>query len=139
MNQYKDFQPTGFDAKGLSGDKVGISDFYIVLAHNRDSGVLDESNWRTGLKMLGGESATVQIHRFGHWACGWFELLLVDPTDGDKVAIAGKIEDSLENYPVLDDMDYSELEFEYACDMGWHIDDNTGEYLNDDGEVMYVE
>ena len=113
MVKYKDYSPTQFDRKGLNADKNDIGNFSVLLIHTRDSDAMEESNFRTALRMLGGESETVQIHRFGHWACGWFELLLITP-DTPQHAIAESIEQSIENYPVLDDMDFSELEIEYG-------------------------
>jgi hypothetical protein len=93
---------------------LGATDFpgwYVVLTHDRDSDCLQESNWRVALARLGGESDNVEIHRFGHWACGWWEALCVKD---DKVAEGNKIQSELEAYPVLDDEDYSLLEHETA-------------------------
>lgn len=119
MQKYSDYAPTGFDPKGLNADRHGIGQYLVVLSRNRDSSILEESNWDAALKLLGGESddnGPVQIHRFGHWACGWFELLLVNPDDDAKRAIAEDIENSLSDYPILDDDDYSDREYTYACD-----------------------
>lgn len=116
MNTYRTFQPTGFDVKGLNAESRGIGDFLVLpCGQNRDSGQLEQSNFAVALEMLGGESDTVQVHRFGHWACGWFELLLVDPTDTAHVAIAEDIEASLADYPVLNDEDFSNREYEAAA------------------------
>jgi hypothetical protein len=105
---YSQYEPTGFDIAGL-----GLPDRqdWIVApcGRNRDSGILDESNFHACLLALGGESETVEVHRFGHWACGWFELILVDPSRADEVT---ELADALEYYPLLDESDYSEREFE---------------------------
>ena len=90
------------------GDVDDIKEYLIVLSQTRDSQILDQSNFDCALKLLGGESETVHIHRFGHWACGWFEHLLVDPKDTKAVEIAESIECSLYEYPVLNDSDYSD-------------------------------
>jgi hypothetical protein len=50
------------------------------------------------------------VHRFGHWGPGWFEIVLIDPADTNAVKIAEECEASLADYPVLDDMDFSEEE-----------------------------
>lgn len=122
MQTYKEYRPTGFDPKGLNGESNGISDFLVIpCGRNRDSRCLEESNFHAALAMLGGESepvsdddnGPVQIHRFGHWACGWFEIILVKPGT-PQAAMAEVIEAKLENYPVLDDDDYSSREFEAA-------------------------
>lgn len=83
----------------------------MPVSRNRDSGPLDESNFATALKELGGESDTVQVHSFNHWACGWYELILIDPTDTERVAIAEQIVERLENYPVLDEDDIDNREY----------------------------
>src|SRR5258708_27016360 len=50
---------------------------------------------------------------FGHWANGWFSLLLVRPnTPAHKVA--EEIESALDGYPVLDESDFSDREYEAA-------------------------
>jgi len=66
--------------------------------------------------MLGGEGENVEIHRFGHWACGWWEALAVkDNTPQAK--IAEEIEEKIESYPVLDEEDFSRREDEAAQDV----------------------
>jgi len=112
MQTYSQFRPTGFDARGLS---LPDQQNWLVApcGRNRDSDALTESNFRCCLKALGGESDTVEVHRFGHWACGWLEIIIVQP-GSDAERIANEIESSLADYPVLDDMDFSELENEQA-------------------------
>lgn len=54
-----------------------------------------------------------EVHRFGHWACGWLEIILVRP--GTPCAQeAEECENALADYPVLNDSDHSELEHEEA-------------------------
>jgi len=109
LQTYSDFQPTGFDAKGLHSDDIGPA--RILLSVNRDSDCLEQSNFYCALTVLGGESEHVQIHRFGHWGCGWFDLLLIMETATDETKeIAGGIACSLADYPVLDDDDHSARE-----------------------------
>jgi hypothetical protein len=100
-------------------------DLYILLDRDRDSNHMTESNFETALELLGGESETVQIHRFGSWLCGWFEYLCIDSTEWiDEDWRSGaylhnwyfeeaeNIEDSLSSYPCLDDEDLSRREIE---------------------------
>jgi hypothetical protein len=84
-----------------------LSAFVAVVSQNRDSDSLDKSNFRVALMRLGGESATVQVHRFDHWACGWVENLLIDPTNATAVLEAARIAADMERYPVLDDDDHA--------------------------------
>lgn len=71
--------PSGWDSEANYVGKPlsSFSDVYIVLTRSRDSSTLEESNWRSALKRLGGESETVQIYRFGYWACGGYPSIAV--------------------------------------------------------------
>jgi len=85
----------------------------VLLTRSRDSDCLTESNWTVALDRLGGEGDDVQIDRFGHWACGWWEALSVRKgSEAEKVA--EEMEEALADYPVLDDQHFSELETEEA-------------------------
>ena len=99
---YKDYAPTPCDPKGLN---LHDQQDWIVLpcGQNRDSGPLQKSNFECLLKDFGGESETVEVHRFGHWACGWFEIIIVHPSLAEKVE---DWEEALNNYPVVDEEDY---------------------------------
>ncbi len=111
MQTYAKFSPTSCDQRGLCPPDQ--QDWLVSLSRNRDSDCLTESNFHSALKSLGGESETVQVHRFGHWACGWFEVILVAP-DSDAAKEAEQIEAALADYCVLDDSDFSERENEAA-------------------------
>jgi len=116
MQTYREFRPTGFDAAGLGADRLGIGEWYVIpAARNRDSGPLEESNFQTALQAVGGEGADVQVHRFGHWACGWFEIVIVRPATA-AAERAAELEARLEDYPVLDEEDYSRREYERAAE-----------------------
>lgn len=108
MQTYAEYRPTGFDAAGL-----GLPDRqdWIVcpVIQTRDSGPLDASNFDAAVKILGGESDTVEVHRFGHWGPGWSEIILVSPERAGEVE---ELESALENHPVLDEDDLSEREHE---------------------------
>lgn len=112
MQTYSEYRPTGFDRAGIC---LEDRQDWIVLpvGRNRDSGILDECNFETALAMLGGESDTCEVHRFGHWGCGWFELILVHP---DRLEDAESIENALADYPVLDESKFSEMEWQASCD-----------------------
>lgn len=112
MQRYSEFQPTAFDARGLNGERHGISDWFVApVSQTRDSGTLSRSNFRSLLRALGGESDTVQVHRFGHWGPGWYEIILIDPADETAVQTATEIEGALADYPIVDESDHSELEW----------------------------
>jgi hypothetical protein len=106
MQRYAEFRPTQFDRRGAS--LPDHQDWLVLgVSRTRDSEALEQSNFRVALRILGGESETVEVHRFSHWGPGWFEIILLHPSRED----AGRdIEAALASYPVLDDMDLAELE-----------------------------
>lgn len=119
MKTYSQFRPTPFDVRGLGLENR--QDWLVApVSHNRDSEHLDESNFAAALKALGGESETVEVHRFGHWGPGWFEIIIIDPADESRVKIAEDIEAALEDYPVLDEEDWSRREYESYTDSWQH-------------------
>ena len=106
--------PTGFDSMNNYIGDMPDADMYVLLTRSRDSDTLTESNWDVAFKRLGGEETEdVKIYRFGHWACGWWEALCV--REGSKECdVANEIEDSLNDYPILDEEDHSERENQEA-------------------------
>jgi hypothetical protein len=114
MKKYKEWSPTQFDCKGL-----GIPDrqewLVAPVCYTPEcDDTLSKANFDATLKALGGESRSVEIHYFNHWATG-FELILINPRAHKKVKIATDIENALENYPVVDD----ELFSQYESDQQW--------------------
>lgn len=108
LTLFKDYRPTSFDSKGLGAHDQGD---WIVLPVilTRDADTLEQSNFHTALKIMGGKSDTVNVHGFNHWGCGYFDIIVVHPS---REAEAQSIYDSLESYPVLSDDDYSERDHE---------------------------
>lgn len=77
------------------------------ITRNRDSGPLHRSNFKIYLQELGGESDTVEVHRFGHWGRGWYEIIIYRPgSEAEKKAY--DLDRALANYPILDENDHSE-------------------------------
>ncbi len=119
LQRYRDFAPTGFDAKGLNARTIGPEDdedrgdwLVSPVSRTRDTDdPLVLSNWDCILKALGGEGADCEVHRFGHWGPGWFELVLVRPETPAAFELE-QLAGSLEDYPVLDDEDHSRREYE---------------------------
>lgn len=116
MKTYAEHRPTAFDGHLPLDDR---EDWLVLpLSRTRDSGPFDEANFEAALEILGGESATVEVHRFGHWGPGWYEIILVHP---DRLEDAEGIEAMLEQYPILDEDKLSGLESEEetACWNSW--------------------
>ena len=80
---------------------------------SRDSDNVERSNWDAQLERIP-ESETVQVVRERHWAVGWVEWLAIRPENAAAVAEAEKIGDEIEEYPILDEDRYSELEAQDA-------------------------
>ena len=132
MQQYKDYAPTAYDSRGLMSEEVGADNLVLPVIQTRDSMALEQSNFRTALSMLGGESEAVTVHQFNHWAHGWYEIIVVDHTSVHHVAIAQEIETSIEDYPVLSEDDLIAVEVSIATE--WNLTQSeTGEWIDSDG------
>ena len=77
------------------GDDSDYQDWFVApLGQSRDSDCLERSNFEVGLALLGGESETVRVERYGHWACGWVEQVYVKP-GSQAVELAEDIEENV--------------------------------------------
>lgn len=90
------------------------------VGQSRDSDALERSNFACMLNALGGESDTVTVVHEGHWAVGWVEWIAIDQEDDKALAIADQIMAGLEDYPVVDESDWSEREQEDANETWQH-------------------
>lgn len=93
-------------------------EYYVAYGHHRDSDVLAESNFHSMLRMLGGESDTVRVIRESHWAVGWVEWIGIHQSDEKSLRAADQALAALEDYPILDESDFSERE-DHECDVMW--------------------
>jgi hypothetical protein len=84
------------------------------VGQSRDSDCLERSNFACMVRALGGESETVIVVRESHWAVGWVEWIAIQQDDGAALKIADDIKEALEDYPVIDENDFSEREQEEA-------------------------
>ena len=84
------------------------------VGQSRDSDALERSNFATMLANLVGESDTVEVVRESHWAAGWVEWIAIHQDDEPALSIADKANERLQNYPILDEDDFSEREREEA-------------------------
>lgn len=82
------------------------------VGRSRDSGCVEESNFRSMLKALGGESDTVKVVRESHWAVGWVEWIAIHESDKQSLRTADRLLMKLDDYPILDEFDHSALEWE---------------------------
>lgn len=101
-------------------DSIDQPDLWmIVYTVNRDSTLLDQSNASQIDKALSVFDETLVIpERHSHWACGWIDgyaIRVFFPgtwhITTPFVAYA-ELQQKMENYPVLDDEDYSNREYD---------------------------
>lgn len=124
------------NSKGLDSwdNYLGEGSSWVVIkgiGRNRDAEDYDPSasNFEVALEMLGGEGKHVKVERKGHWGCGWFELIMVDPKNIKKLKIAYEISKALEDYPILDDSDFYEREHQYQTEFAASRRDDLAEAL----------
>lgn len=84
------------------------------VGQSRDSDCLERSNFACMLDAVGGESETVIVVRESHWAVGWIEWIAIHDDNDAALKIADDIQERLANYPVIDEMHWSDLEHEEA-------------------------
>lgn len=127
MQPYRKYKPTGFDSPGLALEDQ--QDWLVVdVVRTRDSGPLAESNFACTVRSMKEAYAAepsaastseedgrpdYEVHRFGHWGPGWFEIVIVRPGSACEKE-AAEIEAALADYPIVDESDYSEREQEEA-------------------------
>lgn len=117
LQTYNSFAPTCFDnPRAFLPDRQNW--LLAPSSQTRDSGALDRSNFNTMEKLLKDvdpNSQDHENHRFGHWGPGWFELLIIRPGSTCQ-QVAENAATALAEYPVLDEEDFSNREFEEACE-----------------------
>lgn len=106
---------TGF--LGFSGN---VQEFYtstlneaLARIQNYTDGYVCKVEHSVIVECWNKEGDKVEIHSFGHWACGWYDLILVHP---DLKEDLEKIEKRLSDYPLLNEDEYSNRVFNEACD-----------------------
>lgn len=134
MIEYSKWAPTQFDTKGLNLEDR--QDWLVCpVIRTRDSDTLERSNFEVMqniLREVDSEEDNWEVHRFGHWGPGWFEIILVRP-DTECMSRAQEAEDSLCSYSVLCDEHFSQLEHEDAQET-WkncYTDKERIEYIED--------
>lgn len=105
------------------------SGWYCGPSESRDAEIMEISNFQAALDMLGGEvKGQVEIREVSHWACGWYKQIMVHK-DAPQVSKLEEIRASLENYPLLDEDDFSERENKYHAEYAEQVQDELAEAL----------
>lgn len=94
----------------------------VPIIQNRDSNHLSKSNFDTAHQWISEvadlKEPEYQVHRFGHYGHGWFEIILVKPNTKCH-SVAQVICDEMDNYPILDADDWGAREYEDWCDQSY--------------------
>jgi hypothetical protein len=111
MNLQKWDHPTSWDSlANFVGEKPKG---YSVYSRNRESSILENTNFEEFLKRLNGESEWVTIVRHRHWACGWIEyLMLKEDAPHTLIETAIQITKELDAYPILNEDLYTEAQLD---------------------------
>ena len=106
----------------------------IIYTHNRDSGLLDQSNAKVISKAMApfteGDDADVVIESHSHWAVGHIDGFSIRVFDSngeitDAFRKYHELAEAMDQYPILDESDYSERELEATLenveDAAWRL------------------
>lgn len=115
-----------FDSFGWSYWRMGIEDpenWGIFYTHNRDSGISDLSNasvWEKEMEPFI-ENGSAHSERHGHWGVGWvdgYSVRVVDENGNitDAAKKVCELQLALQEYPILDDSDHSQREYDAAIE-----------------------
>ena len=108
----------------------------IFYTHHRDSGLLDQSNADAIQKELEsfteGEDPDLIFESHDHWACGWIDGFSIRVFRDGKITDAfhkyHDLAERLAEYPILDEEDYSNREYEATieniADASWRLKDD---------------
>lgn len=118
--------------------------YIYVLGMYRDAEIMTQSNFHVAHKMLqeihakqenqqAYDEDDLTIAAASHWAVGWVETILVRATNIELVREAAQICKAIEDYPVLDDEDFSEREWE---ERGETISLYTGQWMTEIGHEL---
>ena len=95
-------------------------DWAVIYTHNRDSGLLDQSNAgvirKSMMPFTEGDDPDVVMESHSHWAVGHVDGFLVRVFKRGRVTKAFRVYHELAvqmaEYPILDESDYSNREYE---------------------------
>lgn len=121
------YTPTHLQKWTYPNNYIGSSweGWYYFLGQNRDSDCLTRSNFRVGLAAVkplaidcvdasGDEGPGVVRVREGHFLCGHVEWIAIHESNVDALKKADELAAKIEDYPALNEDDWSTLEDEEA-------------------------
>jgi hypothetical protein len=92
-------------------------DYFVLLSHHRNSGILQESNWIASKKILDEKNCDYEVFGCSHWLVGWVESIIIHQSEIESIDIANDIYDSIKEYPILDEELFSNMEYDLARDI----------------------
>lgn len=112
LNECKWEKPDSYFGHNPVGD-------YVIYSRNRDSSILENTNYELILAQLDGEAEKypdiekpVYDFRASHWGCGWIEYIIVNKDAPESILdLAEEILSALADYPVVSDDLYSENQY----------------------------
>lgn len=132
LKQYQNWAPTPQDVRGLSCDDR--QDWYVApVIRTRDSLALERANFDAAYRSLVAvdlQGEDHEVHRFGHWGPGWYEIILVRP-NSRAYHEAVRLQASLQDYCALDEDLWSEYEWSDANEAWKHC-------YNDRQRIEYI-
>ena len=84
-------------------------------ALTRDSQIISESNWTEilkALKEIEPEGENWEVFQASHWACGWIDQIIYNTECEAIVEKLVELECAIDDYPILNEDDWSERESE---------------------------
>lgn len=116
-----------------ASDLDDADNWAVIYTHNRDSGLLDQSNAHVIEAELdtftGGSDPDVVAEHHDHWAVGWVQGFSIRVVKKGQITRAFRkyheLAQRLADYPVLDESDYSRREYEDTLsnftDAAWRL------------------
>lgn len=114
------FGHTAFDNRANYSGPDFSEYLTVPWTTHRDADALQRTNFAAALAKLQAASTypddPPSALRQGSWAVGWIKCILIHPADAGAIARAEELGDAYEDYPVLDEEEFSRVEWDEASD-----------------------
>jgi len=123
-----------WDSFAWFDDREDREEYCIVYTHNRDSGLIDQSNHRCMVEelkpFLEEDNPDIEIQRHNHFLVGWVEgfVIKVYQDSGELTPAFAKCAEMLlaiEEHPILNEDDHSSLQ----CEVEWENFERQAKYV----------
>jgi hypothetical protein len=95
-----------------------MRNYYVFpLSRTRDSGLLTNHNFNYCWDKISHKArAGTGVYLFNHWACGWYEIILINKNNSMAILLAEDLISEYENYPIFNEDEYNDKEYQYVID-----------------------